>query len=240
MPQLLTTNAQIFCPHTGKGTTVPTSPKWQIDGGFVCAEGDAGTLACPFLPLPCVGYVLKSMGLNATTIDGRKAILVTDFNQTLTGLPLVMTESHPVNDQSTPAPIPAGSQAAPLAPELTDLVKPIVVAAPPSFPFKITPPPTPTPVVITFTLTAQHPLEWVLTLINETLGQHTDLTNGIPGGVTVAPSGGDWSTSVLTVVVTMTPAFAAALTPGKNDLYMTGVSKRGLSGHTSATIMVSP
>jgi len=240
MPQILTTNAQIFCPHMGKGTTIPTSTKWQINGGFVCLEEDTGTLACPFLPLPCAGYTLKSMGLNATTIDQRKVILVTDFNQTFTGLPLVMTELHPVNDQSTPAAIPAGQQAPPLSPELTDLVAPVVVGVPPSFPFKITPPPTPTPVVITFTLTAQHPLKWILTLINEPLGQHMDLTSGIPGSVTVTPSGGDWSTPVLTVVVTMVPTFVASLTPGKHDLYMTGVSKRGLSGNFSASIMVSP
>jgi len=240
MPQLLTTNAQIFCPHMGKGTTVPSSPKWQINGGFVCVEGDVGTLACPFLPLPCAGYTLKSMGLNATTVDQRKAILVTDFNQTITGLPLLMTELHPVIDQSTPAPLPAGQPAPPLSPELTDIVAPTVVGVPPMFPFKITPPPTPLPVVITFTLSAQHPLKWILTLINEPLGQHIDLTNGIPGNVTVVPSGGNWPTPMLTVVVTMTPTFVAALTVGKHDLYMTGVSKRGVSGHFNATIQVSP
>ena len=62
------------------------------------------------------------MGLNATQIDGRKVILVTDFNQTLTGLPLLMTESHQTFDESTPAAIPTGQPAPPLSPEMADLV----------------------------------------------------------------------------------------------------------------------
>src|SRR5690348_8195629 len=72
MPQILTTNAIITCPHGGKGTTIPTVPKWRINGGFVSVEGDTGSLACPFLIYPCIGYTLQSMGLNATTMDQRK------------------------------------------------------------------------------------------------------------------------------------------------------------------------
>lgn len=237
MPQLLTTNAIITCPHGGIGTTIPSAPKWQIDGGFVCVEGDTGTLACPFLVYPCVGYTLKSMGLNATSIDSRQAILVTDFNQTLTGLPLLMVETHQVFDQSVPASIQPGQPAPPLSPELTDLIAPIVVAPPTPFPFVIH---APAPVVITFNLTADHPLKWVLTLIDETPpGKNIDLTNGIPGAVTVTPSGGTWSSPVETIVVTLTPPFLTALGIGKKDLFLTGVSRRGLSGHDSATIMVS-
>ncbi len=240
MPQILTTNALIICPHGGKGTTIPSTTNWQINGGFVCVENDTGTLACPFLPLPCGGYQLQSMGLNATQIGSQKVILVTDFNQTFTGLPLLMTEFHQVMDQSTPASIPAGQAAPPLSPELVDLVAPVVSGSPAPFPFKITPPPAPVPVVIPFSLTSDHPLKWVLTLINETQGQHLDLTNGIPGNVTVTPSGGQWSTSSLTVTVTMTPTFLAGLGPGTCDLYMIGVSQRGLSGNFKATIVVSP
>lgn len=242
MPQLLTTNAIITCPHGGPGTTIPSIPKWQIQGGYVCVEQDVGTLACPFLIMPCGGYVLKSMGLNATRIDQRKAMLVTDFNQSLTGLPLSMVETHPVIDQSTPTPIPPGQQAPPPSPELSNLVKPVVVAAPPSFPFKITPPPTPVPVVIAFTLTADYPLQWILTLITvppAPTGRHFDLTNGIPGSVTVSPSGGQWTTPSLTVTVTMTPPFVASLGPGNHQLYLTGVSRRGVSGHDNATIAVT-
>ncbi len=238
MPQLLTTNAVILCPHLGKGTTIPSVPKWQINGGFVCVEGDVGLLACPFLLYPCVGYKLQSMGLNATTIDQRKAMLVTDFNQTFTGLPLTMVETHPVLDQSTPAPIPAGQAAPPLSPDLLDVVKPIVTVPQTPFPYSIN---APAPVVITFTLATDHPLKWILTLINEfPPGQNIDLTNGIPGSVTVTPNAGQWSTPATTVVVTFTPPFLGGLGLGKKDLYLTGVSRRGLSGHDSATIMVGP
>lgn len=238
MPQLLTTNAQIFCPHGGKGTTVPSAPKWQINGGFVCVEGDVGTLACPFLLYPCVGYTLQSMGLNATTIDQRKAMLVTDFNQSVTGLPLLMIETHPVFDQSTPAPLPAGQAAPPLSPAMADLVAPTVTVPQAPFPFSVS---APAPVVITFSLTTDHPMQWILTFIDETPpGKNIDLTNGLPGAVTVAPSGGQWAAPSITVVVTLTPAFLAGLGPGKKDLFLTGVSQRGLSGHDAATIMVGP
>src|SRR5882724_892639 len=166
MPQILTTNATITCPHGGTGSTTPSTEKWQIDGGNVCVERDVGTLTCPY----CVSYTLQSMGLNATEIDGRKVILVTDFNKSVTGLPLVMLEKHPVIDQSTPTPIPAGQQAPPPSEEMADLVAPVVVGVPPSFPFKITPPRTPVPVVIAFTLSATHPLQWLATLIQIPLG----------------------------------------------------------------------
>lgn len=236
MPQLLTTNAIITCPHGGLGTSYPTSRKWQINGGLVCAEGDSGLLACPFLIYPCVGYTLKSMGLNATTIDGRKAMLVTDFNQSVTGLPLLMVETHPVLDQSVPAFIPPGQTAPPLSPEMSDLISPIVTGPPAPFPYVIH---APAPVVIAFNLATDHPLKWILTLINDTPGGSIDLTNGIPGAVTVAPTGGTWSSPVTTVTVTLTPPFPGNLGIGTKELFLTGVSRRGLSGHGKATIMVS-
>jgi len=244
MPQILTTNAIITCPHGGLGTTVPSDPKWQINGGFVCLEQDTGILACPFLIMPCGGYTLKSMHLNATQIDQRNVILVTDFNQTLTGLPLLMTETHQVFDVSTPAPIPAGQQAPPQTPQMLDVIPPVVVAPPTPFPFKITPPPTPVPVVITFSLSTTYPLQWMLTLITvpnaSPKGTHFDLTNGIPGSVTVVPSGGRWSTPTLSIVVTLMPTFVASLTPGNHQLFLIGVSQRGVSGNDKAIIQVTP
>jgi hypothetical protein len=237
VPQVLTTNAQIFCPHGGKGTTLPTHPKWTVNGGYVSVEGDTGVLACPFLLFPCVGYTLRSMGLNATQIDGARVILVTDFNQSYTGLPLFMAEFHPAYDDSTPAGIPAGQSAPPPSPQMADLVPPIATPpVPAAVPFSIST--TPTPVVITFTLTATHPLRWMLTLLNTSLGVHIDLTNGAPGA-DVAPSGGDWSSPVQQIVVTLSPPFMAALTPGTHYLYLTGISQRGLSGHSNAVLTVS-
>src|SRR3954447_10742934 len=98
MPQILTTSARILCPHGGEGATT-SGTKWRIGSGFVSVENDVGVLSCRFDP-PCVGYRLTSMGLNASQIDGRKVILVTDFNQTSTGLPLLITETHQVLDNS--------------------------------------------------------------------------------------------------------------------------------------------
>src|SRR5256885_16926440 len=100
---------------------------------------------------------------------------------------------------------------------MADLVKPIVVAAPPSFPFKLPPPPPPAPVLITFTLTAQHPSQWILTLIPVPPAPSTaqfDLTDGIPGAVTVVPSGGQWTTPGLTVTVTLLQPFVIGLGTG--------------------------
>jgi len=237
MPQILTTNALILCPHTGKGTTTPSAPKWQINSGFVNVENDIGVLSCPFVPLPCGGYKLQSMGLNATEIDGRKVILVTDFNQTFTGLPLLITETHQVVDDSTPAPIPPGQSAPPLSPELADAVPPVVAPPIQALPW-ISTPPSP-PLVVTFTLTTAFPQKWVLTLISTPSKKKFDLTNGIPSQVQVTPSGGAWPSPSLTITVTLSPTFLASLGIGPQDMYMTAVSKRGLSSYGQATITVS-
>jgi hypothetical protein len=235
MPLVVTTNALILCPHGGVGTTIPLSPKWTVNGGFVTANGDSGTLTCVFIP-PCVGYTLKSMGLNATTIDGRNVILVTDFNQSFTGLPLTIQDFHTTSDDSTPAPVPTGESAPAPSPAMADLASPVVAAVPPTAAFSIST--TPVPVVFNFTLTSEHPLKWMLTLINESQGTHLDLTNGAPGA-TVTPSGGSWTSPTLSVTVTMTPAFVAALTPGTTQLYLTGISQRGLSGRAIGTINIT-
>jgi hypothetical protein len=38
----------------------------------------------------------------------------------------------------------------------------------------------------------------------------------------------------------MTPPFVGSLGPGNHQLYLTGVSQRGVSGHAMATIPVTP
>ena len=119
MPQVLTTNATVLCPHNGQGTStpsVPTAPRCFVQGGQVLVENDTGVLACPNGPVPCVGYTLRSMGLNSSRIAGRRILLVTDFNTTVTGLPLAMTEAHTTIDDSTPTPVPAGEAPPPAAP----------------------------------------------------------------------------------------------------------------------------
>jgi hypothetical protein len=234
MPLVLTTNALITCPHGGVGTTIPLSPIWTVNEGFVAADGDSGKLTCIFIP-PCVGYTLQSMGLNATKIDGRNAMLVTDFTQSFTGLPLTIKDFHTTSDDSTPAPIPTGQSAPPPSPALADLVPPVIVATPPTMPFVLS---APAPVAFNFSLSSDYPLQWILTLINPQTGQNFDLTNGAPG-VTVIPSGGSWTTPTLDVAITMTPAFLEPLLAGTSQLYMIGVSQRGTSGKTIATITIT-
>jgi hypothetical protein len=167
------------------------------------------------------------MGLNSTRIGDRRVILVTDFNQTQTGLPLIMTETHTTIDDSTLAPIPAGQAAPPLPPELTDLVPPVVTAVSPTLAFNST---TMQPVTAaaTFTLSSPHPLNWILTLIHGTVPRNTDVTNGLSTGLAVTPPGGSWTTPSLTVTMTLTAAFMASLTPGIHRFQMTGVNARGI------------
>lgn len=234
MPQLMTTNALVTCPHGGKGTSIPSSPTWAIQGGFVLREGDTGVLTCPW----CVEYTLQSMRLNATTIDGVPAVLATDFNRTAIGLPLLIAETHTTFDNSTPAPVPAGADAPPLSPELLDTTPPVVVPLLPAAAFSST---TMLPVTLplVFTLASPFPLMWTLTRVSEPSGSHADLTNGDPTGAVALPAGGDWTTPLLAVTLTMSAAFMAGLGIGIHHFYMTGVNKRGLSAWAESMLTVS-
>jgi hypothetical protein len=234
MPQLMTTNALVSCPHGGKGTSIPSMPIWNIQGGFVLRENDTGVLTCPW----CGGYKLRSMRLNATTIGGAPAVLATDFNQTLINLPLLITETHTTFDNSTPASVPAGSDAPPLSPELLDATPPVVVPLLPVATFSsITMLPTTLPLV--FTLASPFPLMWTLTRLSEPSGSHADLTNGDPTGALPVPAGGAWTTPVLTVTLTLSAAYMAGLGIGIHHFYMTGVNKRGLSAYAESVLTVS-
>src|SRR5260370_4115009 len=179
------------------------------------------------------------MGLNATQIDGKKVILETDFNKSYTSLPLLITETHPTIDNSTPARIPAGQSAPPLPGALADLVQPVVTVIPPTLTFD-TSSMMPPEFTTTFTLVSDHPMQWILTLINEAPNpSHFDVTNGIPPALVVAPPGGSWDTPVLTVTMTMTDVFMASLGKGKHHFYMTAVSKRGLSSYVDFILTVN-
>ena len=237
MPQVLTTTATIMCPHSGPGTTTPVTQYVVSQSGVVTCEGDPGTLGCTFV-VPCVGYTLQSMGLNASTIDGKKVILATDVQKTVTGLPLIITETTTTIDDSTPAPLPTGASSAPLAPELLDMAPPVVTVAPPALAFTVS---TMMPVTasLVFTLTSAFPSAWSLVLLNTTTKVSVDLTNGHPSGATTIPAGGAWSGGPLTVTLMMTASFMASLGTGTHWFYMTGVSKRGLTGFIPATLVVS-
>jgi hypothetical protein len=248
MPRVLTTNAFIICPHGGRGVSTASDPKWSINNGMVLLEDDIGSLEtggipCPFLDYPCIGYQLQSMGLNATQVDGRQVILETDFNQTLTGLPLLITDFHQTFDNSTVAPVPPGQSAPSLPPELADMVKPLVTAIPSTLTFDSTTM-SPSSYTITFTLFSAYPLKWILTLINVPQQYNLDITNGLPAqGLVVMPADGSWSTPNLTVTVNMTAQYMASLgvdLPGQeHDFYMTAVSQRGLSNYSKVVLTVS-
>lgn len=235
MPKVMTTNATVQCIHTFSGTSTASSDHWTVNGGQVLVEGDQGTLACTS-SVPCVGYTLQSMGLNSTEIDGKKVLLVTDFNLTDTGLPLIISENHNVVDNSTAAPVSPG-QSPGLPPPLADTTSPVVVAAPPTAVFNSTTQLPPT-IPITFTLTAAFPLKWVLRLLSDPTKTSQDLTNGAPGA-TVSPSGGDWSSPTLTIVLTLTVPFLSGLAPGTHRFYMTGANQRGNSGFNFAMLTIT-
>jgi hypothetical protein len=242
MPRVLTTNARIICPHGGIGRSIPSDPKWSIDGGTVLLDGDTGTLSCVFIP-PCVGYQLRSMHLNATYLDGRHVMLETDFTQSITGFPITIMESHQTFDDSTPAPIPAGQPAPPTPPELQDIDQPAVVAAPSALAFSLlgfTNTGQPIALPMTFTLQSQFPRLWILSMLSRLTAQHRDITRGEPPDIVVAPSGGDWPASPLAVTVTLTGTFMARLPIGEHYFVLTAVNFRGKSKFAQVVLTVSP
>jgi hypothetical protein len=238
MPQLLTTNAQIKCAHTGTGTVAsPSAPLMTINGGTVLVQGDNGTIAgCLLVNAPCMSFTLQSMGYNSTTIDSRPAILVTDFQKTNTFLPLFLTETHTTYDDSTPAPLPAGGAAPPLSAEMLDVVPPIVVAVPPAGVFSHTTQ-LPPLVVFVFTISSAFPKSWILSHVSA--AGATDVTSGGIPGPLVAPSGGDWASPVDVITVTLTTAFLNSLPSGPHYFYLTAVSKRGIPATTAAILTVA-
>ncbi|HET6646450.1 MAG TPA: hypothetical protein VFH01_03925 [Pyrinomonadaceae bacterium] len=240
MPKVLTTNAVISCPHGGKGTSTPSEPIWSVDGGLVLVENDAGDLSGCGSNVKCKSYVLSSMGLNATRIRGKKVILVTDFNITNTGLPLVMTELHRVIDNSSPAPLVNGQAPPPLPPPMADEDSPDVTCSLPSASFQISAPAA--PLITSFTLKTNFPLKWVLTLIKEPTSQSIDLTTTTVAGVTIAPppNGGAWNVSQLDIQLTLDLSFLNGLVAGDYRFYMTGISQRGLSGNAVFHLSVVP
>ena len=241
MPHILTTNATVTCPHTGTGRSIPADPVWSVSGGIALVEGDTGVITgCLLLTAPCVSYTLQSMGLNASTIKGKKIILDTDFNKTNTGLPLIIVETSPAMDNTTPAPLPAGQTSAPLAPALLDQVKPIVVPATPALAFSISTQ-TPATLVASFSLSSAFPLQWMLTYISEPGQSNADWTQSPPTGVDILPSGGTWDATSpsLTVTVTLNLPFLSSLPVGLHHLYLIGVSQRGLSGMGESILTVT-
>jgi hypothetical protein len=255
MPQILTTNAILTCPHGGLGTSLPVPQPRQctIQGGFVLLNGDSGLIPCGNT-VPCTSYVLNSMNLNSTRVDGRNVMLVTDFIQSATGFPLTPTETHFVFDK-TPPPAPAPPSGAPpqpagpagttppeVPPELREDDKPTVTVVPPLLPFSVatfTNFGTPPLLLFTFTIHSEFPRRWTLFHISPPT-TFTDVTNGLPPGVAVVPPGGTWSSKTLVITVTVTGLYASSLTPGfDHSFVLTAVNHRGLAAFDEAKIKVT-
>lgn len=242
IPQVLTSNALILCPHGKVGVSQPGDPIWSINGGFVLVEGDHGLFPpCPS-QIQCGGYTLRSMGLNATQINGKKVILVTDFNLTDSGLPITMSESHKlVIDKTSPAPIPDGQDAPSLPPPMADETQPVVTVVPGGplvFTKSTNTPPT---LAATFEISSAHPLKWILTLVHEQSGVPVDhLNDSQPAGLTLTPSDSAWNASPLPITLTMTAAYMGTLLPGAHNFFMTAVSQRGLPSFLKLVLTVSP
>jgi hypothetical protein len=246
MPKIWTTNAQVSCPHGGGGTSQAIPPRQAtISGGEILLDGDQGVFdrpPCVNTP-PCAGYVLRSMGLNATSIKGRNVMLVSDFTETHTGFPVAVVESHVVDDKTLPGTPPASGAVIP--PEMQETDHPTVVCVPPTLPFSIatfgsTSQPATLP--FSFSLSSQYPLRWMLWQVGPPATQ-LDVTAGLPSQVTVLPVGaspdGTWSSPSATVSVTITGTYAATLAPGNHEFVLTAVNRRGFSAFDKGVLVVS-
>jgi len=246
MPKICTANAQVSCSHGGGGTSQAIPPRLaKISGGEILLDGDQGVFdspPCTNTP-PCAGYALRSMGLNATSIQGRPVMLVSDFTQTYTGFPVAVVESHVVTDKTLPGTPPSTGQVIP--PEMQETDTPTVLCVPPQLPFSIaTFSSTSQPAMLpfTFSLSSQFPLKWMLWQVGPPAIQ-LDVTAGIPSQVTVIPAGaspdGTWSSPSATVSVTITGTYAATLAPGNHELVLTAVNRRGFSKFDKGVLVVS-
>jgi hypothetical protein len=212
-----------------------------VQGGDVLLEGDQGKLpGCQNL-VQCGGYLLRSLGLNNSFIDGRRIMLVTDFVQSFTGFPISVREVHSIFDNTTPAPLAPGAPAE-LPPELQEDDVPVASAAPPQLPFSISAfgvSGQPLALPYAFTIQSRFPRAWTLWHVGPP-ALSEDLTNGQPPAVTVAPAGGGWTTPTLSIALTLTGAFAASLSPGEHTFVLAAINHRGLSAAAQATLKVSP
>ena len=246
MPKVITRNALIQCPHSGVGQSIPSQTSVLVAGAPVLVDGDTGVIPnCPNLPpagVPCAGYVLISMNLNAVTVGGRRAIMETDFEQSFTGYPLILRDFHQVEDLSLPVVLPPGGTFT-TPPELQDTDQPTVAVVPPVLAFsKIGFTNTGMPVSLSaiFTLTSAFPNRWMLTMIVPP--DSKNITSSAPTGVTIQPLGGAWSSSPLTVTMTLTGAYMMTLPvlPTKVSFVMVGINRRGRSAFAQMVLEVSP
>jgi hypothetical protein len=239
VPKVLTTAAVVRCPHGGQGSSMPAGTPLLFAGGAVLADGDQGTIALCTNQVQCKTYKLSSMQLNSMYVGGKRIMLVTDFIQTDTGFPLAVTESHNVVDQTVPSPLAPGATPT-TPPELREDDKPAVtvtVAPPPFSKSGFANSGQPVSLPFAFSLTSLFPRRWTLWRISPGLSQ--ELTAGLPPGITVAPSGGAWAASPLTVAMTVTGAFVATMDVATHSFVLTAVNHRGLWGMAEAKLAVA-
>jgi hypothetical protein len=242
MPRLLTDRATILCPHGGTGTSIAGTPYLTAMGAAVLVEGDTGTIAgCAFIQVPCVSYTLRSMGLNATKIMGKSAILETDVQLTNTGLPLIIVETGPAVDDSTPAPLPPGASSGTVPAPLADTSDPTAMVLPPVLAFN-TVTQMPASVVAVFTAYHEHPMSWSLLLLNSVQGTQVDLVDGLPPAATVAPAGGTWDKAALAVTLTLTAPFMTALgitITKPHSIWFSATTQRGVTASAELQLTVT-
>jgi hypothetical protein len=246
VPKVITRSAIIQCPHSGIGQSIPAQTSVLVGGSPVLVDGDTGVIQnCLNLPpvgVPCAGYVLRSMNLNAVTVGGRRALIDTDFQHSSTGYPLAIREFHQVEDLSLPVMVPPGGTFT-TPPELQDTDQPTITALPLVLAFSkigFSNTGAPSSLTITLTLNSQFPNQWMLTMIAPP--SSTDITSSAPPGLTVQPSGGSWTVSPITVTVTLTGVYMTTLPvlPAKVSFVMVGINRRGRSAVAETVLGVSP
>lgn len=239
MPLIMTQNALVKCSHGGTGINIPSQHKVFVKGIPVLIDGDRGVIPDCTFPLaggpPCASYELNSMKLNSAYIDGKNIMLVTDFIVSDTGFPLIITETHFVEDNTTPAPLKPGETPM-IPPFLLNVVKPVVSAVPPSFTFKKSAP-APTMFTFTFTLNSIFPLKWQLTKLNKQV--HDDIQD-FTSNIKVTPKGGIWNSNVMRIRLNLEPTYMQTLIDGEHYFVMVGIDQRGNAGYTMATLVILP
>ncbi len=99
-PRILTTRAQILCPHAGQVIPTTTNTQLKVDGAFALLESDIHTVVgCPFCavppyPSPCIS-VRWVAGDVQTKVNGVKVLVETSQGFTIGGpggLPVIIVD----------------------------------------------------------------------------------------------------------------------------------------------------
>jgi hypothetical protein len=233
MPLIMTKNAIVNCPHGGTGQNVTSQNKYFVKSFPVLIDGDRGIIPpsdCKFPPAgpPCTSYELNSMKLNSTFIDGKNIMLVTDFVISNTGFPLILSETHFVEDNASLNP----GETPTIPSFLLNLIKPIVSAAPPFAIFKKS---APTPLSFVFSVNSAFPFKWKLTKLSN---QEPDDTQDFTNSTMVTPGGGEWKTNTMSINLVLEPVYLQDLSIGKHHFVMAGIDERGNSDYATANLVI--